>query len=140
MDEYLTPRYVWITLGWYPPRWWTRAVSEDDPKNLEVPCSDSELEAMLNRSLVIAQYPNASEASAETDVALVSPLMIAHCYMYVVKLCVCPTKFETVSLAIKCQVMLQGIVKNSVCDACVREECSWHKWNTVLSHSLFLSS
>ena len=85
------PRYVWITLGWYPDFWWTQGtcaillnhfislspspsllsveVAGRDPR---VTCSDDELRRMLEYSLVINNLPTADDIDATTDVGLVS--------------------------------------------------------------------
>ena len=62
------PNFIWITLDWYPSRWWTAEVAGNDPT---VNCTDQQFEQLLNRSLVIAQYPQAENISAKTDVRMV---------------------------------------------------------------------
>ena len=62
------PHFIWITLDWYPSKWWTSQVAGDDPA---VNCTDEQFEQILNRSLVIAQYPQAENNSSPTDVRMV---------------------------------------------------------------------
>ena len=45
----MNARYAWILYGWYSEEWWR---SSDD-----VNCSEDELAAVLERALVVQQYP-----------------------------------------------------------------------------------
>lgn len=62
------PRYAWITFGWYPDGWWTRAVSSD-----YVSCSDEELETfILNAGMIqIRQYPTPNNIDGTTIAGIV---------------------------------------------------------------------
>ena len=44
------PNYAWILYGWYSEEWWR---SPDAAVN----CSEDELAAVLERALVVQQYP-----------------------------------------------------------------------------------
>ena len=58
------PDYTWILYGWYSNEWW-RSTSD-------VNCSEDELAAMLERALVIQQYPIADNMSTNAVGELVS--------------------------------------------------------------------
>ncbi|XP_003384356.1 PREDICTED: gamma-aminobutyric acid type B receptor subunit 2-like [Amphimedon queenslandica] len=62
------PRYVWLVYGWYPANWWTESVSGYDPM---VTCTDEQLQSLLERSLILSNYPLTYETdSTPTDVGL----------------------------------------------------------------------
>lgn len=59
------PRYVFLTLGWYPSKWWMEESAGNDTL---VSCTNSQLEEVLDRSLVINIYPIADNEDGPTDV------------------------------------------------------------------------
>ena len=63
------PRYVWITHGWYPDRWWTQEVT-----NNTVNCTESQLEEFLVQGRVIAltHLTTPDDRNAMTDQGTVS--------------------------------------------------------------------
>ncbi|KAL5457081.1 hypothetical protein EMCRGX_G034319 [Ephydatia muelleri] len=62
-------QYVWITLGWYPQQWWTRAVTPDSQyTDTFTVCSDAALEAMLHWALAINHRPQPLDTTGKTDV------------------------------------------------------------------------
>jgi len=63
------PQYAWITYGWYPDNWWTKAVSKNN-----VSCSDEQLEKFVEkaRMLLIRQYPTPDDVDAATIAGIVS--------------------------------------------------------------------
>ena len=63
------PRYVWITHGWYPDRWWTQEVT-----NNTVNCTESQLEEFLVQGRVIAlnHLTTPDDRNATTDQGTVS--------------------------------------------------------------------
>ena len=62
------PDYAWILYGWYSEEWW-RSTSD-------VNCSGDELAIMLERALVIQQYPIADNTSTNSVGGLVSKLVV----------------------------------------------------------------
>lgn len=67
MRNYTYPRYAWITHHWYPRQWWTGNVT-----NVEVECTDAELERFLERVLILQRYQTLDDENATTDVGIVS--------------------------------------------------------------------
>jgi len=63
------PRYAWITFGWFPDSWWTKAVSKNN-----VSCSDQQLEEFVEkaRMLQIQQFPTPDDVDAATIAGIVS--------------------------------------------------------------------
>ena len=64
-----SPRYVWISHGWYPNQWWTQAVA-----NEAINCSDAQLEAFLakSRTLAVNHLPAPTDSNAESVAGIVS--------------------------------------------------------------------
>ena len=64
-----SPRYVWISHGWYSNQWWTQAVAND-----AINCSDTQLEAFLakSRTLAVNHLPAPTDSNAETVAGIVS--------------------------------------------------------------------
>ena len=52
-------RYAWLLYGWYSEEWWR---SVDD-----ISCSEDELVAVLERALVVQQYPIADTSDGAVD-------------------------------------------------------------------------
>ena len=50
------PDYAWILYGWYSEEWW---------KSTNVNCTEEELASVLERALVIQQYPINDNMSTE---------------------------------------------------------------------------
>ena len=67
MRNYTYPKYAWITYHWYPRQWWTKNVT-----NVEVECTDAELERFLERVLTLQRYQTLDNENATTDVGIVS--------------------------------------------------------------------
>ena len=44
------PSYAWLLYGWYSVEWWRTS-------NVAVNCSEDQLAAVLERALVVQQYP-----------------------------------------------------------------------------------
>ena len=59
------PNYAWLLYGWYSEKWWRTF-------NAEVNCSDDELAGVLERALVVQQYPIADNSSYAAVDVLVS--------------------------------------------------------------------
>ena len=65
------PYYAWIAFDWYPQKWWTRAVFQDD-----VDCTDEELAAFLDKAITLRRHPTQEDVNATTTTGIVSePLM-----------------------------------------------------------------
>ena len=61
------PRYAWIAFDWYPQRWWTRAVFQDD-----IDCTDDELAAFLDKTITLRRHPTQEDVNATTTTGIVS--------------------------------------------------------------------
>ena len=65
------PDYAWILYGWYSDNWWRIS-------DAAVGCSEFELAAVLERALVVQQYPIANTSIvAVGDYILVSEQLVS---------------------------------------------------------------
>ena len=62
-------RYAWILYGWYSNNWWKETAN--------VNCSEDELVAVLERALVVQQYPTPTTTTT-TDAAAVGGNVSEH--------------------------------------------------------------
>ena len=56
------PQYVYLLYGWYRHQWWH--ISSD---NDNVTCTRSQMEQVLERSILVTQYPEILNRSQITD-------------------------------------------------------------------------
>ena len=70
--EFHYPGYVWIIPGWYKDNWWREEVARD----LEISCSDQDLEQFILNTLSIQISNNTIDSISPTDVNLVRHKLI----------------------------------------------------------------
>ena len=63
------PQYVYLFYGWYRDQWWF-PVKEDN-----ITCNSSQMEQVIERSLIITQCPEILNRSEITDIGIVSPIV-----------------------------------------------------------------
>ena len=65
------PQYVFIVYGWYREQWWYPVETDN------ITCNSSQMEQVIERSLIITQCPEILNRSEITDIGLVSSIEIA---------------------------------------------------------------
>ena len=68
------PQYVFIVYGWYRYQWWYPS------KNDNITCNITEMEQVLDRSLLVTQYPDILNQTEITDTGEVSYTIGTLCY------------------------------------------------------------
>ena len=71
-QNYIYPRYVFMTYDWFPPKWWTFERSHDV---VHVNCTDEELANFIERSLSFQWRPVPDNENVLTDTGKVSNML-----------------------------------------------------------------